>query len=123
VAALAIDAWLRAERQAAALALLKQARTRWPDDQTFVRQQAQALLADGKTREGLELVASLAEPGEPLLLISLATLYHSVREQKTVWDPARDRQTLRDLREAYAKINGGSLALVDAWAAEVESSR
>jgi hypothetical protein len=119
VAALAIDAWLRAERNAAALALIKQARTRWPADQTFVRQQAQALLADGKTREGLEVVATLAEPGESILFVSLATLYYDLRAKKTVWDAARDRQTMRELRDAYAKIDGASLALIEAWVAEV----
>jgi tetratricopeptide (TPR) repeat protein len=123
VAALAIDAWLRAERPAPALALLKQARARWPGDQTFVRQHAQAALADGQTREGLEIVTGLAEPGEPLLFVALATLHHDLREKKVVWDATRDRQTLRELREAYAKTEGGSLALVDAWLAEVEGSR
>jgi predicted Zn-dependent protease len=123
VAALAIDAWLRVERHAAALALIKQARTRWPADQTFVRQQARALLADGKTREGLEIVAGMADPDESLLFVSLATLYHDLREKKTVWDAAADRQRLRDLRAAYAKINGGSLALVDAWVAEIAAGR
>ena len=63
VAALAIDAWLRAERPAPALALLKQARARWPSDQTFVRQHAQAALADGQTREGLEIVEGIDRAG------------------------------------------------------------
>jgi hypothetical protein len=123
VAALAIDAWLRAERPAPALALLKQARVRWPSDQTFVRQHAQAALADGRTREGLEIVEGIAEPGEPLLFVALATLYHDVRAKKTVWDAARDRQNMRTLRERYAKTGGDSLALIDAWVAEVESVR
>jgi tetratricopeptide (TPR) repeat protein len=123
VAALAIDAWLRAERNTAALALLKQARARWPADQTFVRQQAQALLADGKTREGLEIVAGMTDPGESLLFVSLATLYYDLRAKKTVWDAARDRQTMRELRESYARASGGSLALIDAWVAEVTAGQ
>jgi VWFA-related protein len=123
VAALAIDAWLRVERNAAALALIKQSRTRWPADQTFVRQHARALLADGKTREGLEIVSGLTDPDESLLFVALATLYHDLREKKTVWDAAADRQRLRDLRDAYAKINGGSLALVDAWLAEIATGQ
>jgi VWFA-related protein len=123
VAALAIDAWLRAERNAAALALIKQARARWPADQTFVRQQAQALLADGKTREGLEIVAGITDPGESLLFVSLATLYYDLRAKKVVWDAARDRQTMRELRESYAKASGGSLALIDAWIAEVTAAQ
>ena len=123
VAALAIDAWLRAERNAAALALIKQARARWPSDQTFVRQQAQALLADGRTREGLEIVAGIADPGESLLFVSAATLYYDLRAKKRVWDATRDRQTLRELRESYAKINGGSMALIDAWVAEITAGQ
>ena len=45
---LAIEAWLRADKPAAALALLNQARQRWPDDDAFVRLHAQVALADGR---------------------------------------------------------------------------
>jgi hypothetical protein len=121
--ALAIDAWMRAERPAAALTLLKSARVRWPDNPIFPRQQAQATLADGRTREGIELVMAMPEPGESLLFFSLGTLYHAILEKKPVWDPERDRKTMRELRESYAKASGASLPLVDAWLGEIEAGR
>ena len=69
------------------------------------------------------MVATLAEPGESILFVSLATLYYDLRAKKTVWDAARDRQTMRELRDAYAKIDGASLALIEAWVAEVTAGQ
>ena len=120
---LAIEAWLRADKPAAALALLNQARQRWPDDDAFVRLQAQVALADGRTQEGLDLVAQLKQPDQPTLLLALTTLYDASRRKTPVWDAARDVETMRKLRESYAAVQGESLALVDAWLTEMAPSR
>ena len=120
---LAIEAWLRADKPAAALALLNQARQRWPDDDAFVRLQAQVALADGRTQEGLDLVAQLKQPDQPTLLLALTTLYDASRRKTPVWDATRDVQTMRKLRESYAAVQGESLALVDAWLTEMAPSR
>jgi tetratricopeptide (TPR) repeat protein len=115
LARLAIDAWLRAERPTSAIALIKQARARWPADESFVQRQARAELAEGRKREALDIVVGLEAPDEPLLLLSLATLYEAARAGSPVWTAERDLQVMRDLRERYAKLEGPSLALVDAW--------
>jgi predicted Zn-dependent protease len=120
---LAIEAWLRADRAAAAQALVKQARQRWPDDPSFVALAAQVALADGRRQEGLELVATLADPGDLLLLQALAALYEAAQEGQPIWDADRDLARMRALREAYAKANGESLGLVDAWIAGVASNQ
>jgi VWFA-related protein len=116
---LAIEAWLRADKPAAALALLNQARQRWPDDDTFVRLQAQVALADGRPQEGIDLVGQLRQPDQGTLLLALNTLYDAARRKTPVWDAARDLETMRRLRAAYAAMPGESLALVDAWLAEM----
>jgi VWFA-related protein len=116
---LAIEAWLRAEKPAAALALLDQARQRWPDDDAFVRLQAQVALADGRQQEGVDLVATLKQPDQPTLLLALNTLYDASRRKTPLWDAARDLERMRTLRESYASLHGESLALVDAWIAEM----
>jgi predicted Zn-dependent protease len=120
---LAIEAWLRAERPAAALALIKQARQRFPEDDSFVRLQARAELAAGRPREALEIVESINEPDESLLFMALASLYAATRDHAPVWDTERDLAAMQRWRDAYAAINGASLSLVDAWMAEVSSAR
>jgi VWFA-related protein len=116
---LAIEAWLRADKPAAALALLNQARQRWPDDDGFVRLQAQVALADGRQQEGVELVGQLKQPDQPTLLLALNTLYDASRRKVPVWDAGKDLETMRRLRESYASLQGESLALVDAWITEM----
>ena len=116
---LAIEAWLRADKPAAALALLNQARQRWPEDDAFVRLQAQVALADGRQQEGVDLVATLKQPDQATLLLALNTLYDASRRKTPVWDATRDLERMRTLRESYASLQGESLALVDAWIAEM----
>jgi VWFA-related protein len=112
---LAIEAWLRAGRPAAAQALAADARTRWPADATFVRLNAQAALAAGHRDEGLALVSQLPDPDAPMLLMAMAVLYEAARDQAPVWDVARDEAAMLKFRDAYARVNGPSMALVDAW--------
>jgi len=113
---LAIDAWLRAERPQSALALARNARTKWPDDARFIRQHALAALADGKRAEGLDVVVSMASPDATLLLASLGALYEARRDATPVWDTARDDAVRKQLRDRYVAAGGDSMALVDLWA-------
>ena len=112
---LAIDAWLRAERPPAALALARHARTKWPSDERFVRQHALAALADGKRAEGLDLVVAMPSPDATLLLASLGALYEARRDGVPVWDAARDAAAQQQLRERYKAAGGDAIALVDLW--------
>ena len=116
---LAIEAWLRADKPAAAQALLNQARQRWPDDDAFVRLQAQIALADGRQQEGVELVGQLKQPDQSTVLLALTTLYDASRRRTPIWGAAGDLERMRALRESYAALQGESLALVDAWIAEM----
>jgi VWFA-related protein len=116
---LAIDAWLRAGAPASAQALVTQARERWPTDPAFERLQAQVTLAEGRTAEGLGLVANLREPDPSTLLLALSTLYDAARRGAPIQDAAGDLETMRRLRERYAGMHGESLGLVDAWIAAV----
>jgi VWFA-related protein len=112
---LAIDAWLRAGRPDAAQALAADARKRWPADGTFVALNAQTALAAGRRDEGLALVSEVSSPEPSLLLMAMAVLYEAGRDQAPVWDAARDEAAMVKFRDAYARANGESLALVDAW--------
>lgn len=116
---LAIEAWLRAEQPTPALVLITQARQRWPDDPGFAGLQAQVALAGGRTREGLEIVEAIDRPDERTLLRALHAIYEASRRGAPVWDPARDLETMRRWREAYAAARGESLGLVDAWIGEM----
>ena len=115
---LAIEAWLRAERPAAALALARRARERFPADPLFAQLQARAELADGRVREGLDTLASLDHADPSLLLMGLAALYTAAQDGSPVWDAARDRAAMTRWRDAYAAAGGESLPLVDAWLAD-----
>jgi tetratricopeptide (TPR) repeat protein len=112
---LAIEAWLRAERPAAALALARRARDRFPADPSFPALQARAELAEGFVREGLDTLASLDRAEPSLLLMGLAALYTAAQDGTPVWDASRDRSVMKRWRDAYAAAGGESLALVDAW--------
>jgi VWFA-related protein len=120
---LAIEAWLRADRPAAARALLTQARERWPDDPAFAALHAQAALGDGQVKEALELIVPLPQADAPTLLAALGALYDASRRQAPVWDTARDLETMRQLRERYAALQGESLGLVDAWIGEMAKAQ
>jgi VWFA-related protein len=115
---LAIEAWLRADKPAAAAALVTQARARWPDDPAFVRLAAQAAIADGRVQEGVDLVASMPQPDAPALLAALAALYDGAQRGVPVFDPQRDLDTMQRLRERYAAADGDALGLVDSWIAD-----
>ena len=112
---LAIEAWLRAGRPAAAQALAADARARWPEDATFVRLNAQTALAAGRRDEGLALVSQVPNADASLLLMAMAVLYEAARDQTPVWDAARDEAAMLKFRDAYARANGESMALVEAW--------
>jgi Flp pilus assembly protein TadD len=116
---LAIEAWLRAEKPTAALALIKQARQRSPGEESFARLQVRAQLADGRAREALETLQSLPQPDEASVLIGLATLYTAAKEARPVWDSERDLDAMKHWRQVYASMNGASLSVVDAWLNEI----
>lgn len=116
---LAIEAWLRADRPASAQALIAKARERWPDDPAFPRLHAQTSIAEGRTAEGIALITALADPDPATLLLALGTLYDAARRGMPIADAARDLDTMRQLRERYAALHGDSVALVDAWIAEL----
>jgi VWFA-related protein len=118
---LAIEAWLRAERPATALALAKQGRQRFPEDESFARLEVTAALAEGDAREGLEKLESLRNPDASLMLMALATLYTAAKDGTPIWDGDRDLAAMRHWRDAYAAADGESLALVNTWMAEVSS--
>ena len=113
---LAIEAWLRADRPTAAMALARQARTLWPEDPSFRRLHAVAALTASRVQEGIAILTELGPAvDEPLLLMGLGSLYAAARAGTPEWDPARDLPVMRQLRDAYAQARGRSLGLVDAW--------
>jgi predicted Zn-dependent protease len=119
---LAIEAWLRAGRPASAEALIAKGRERWPDDPAFPRLHAQAAIAGGRVAEGIQRALSLPEPDAATLLLALGTLYDAARRGTPVDGAAGDLETMRQLRERYQAAGGESIALVDAWIAELAGS-
>jgi hypothetical protein len=70
-------------------------------------------------RDGVQLIAALTQPDPPTLLLGLTALHDAARRKAPIWDAARDLETMRRLRQAYAAARGESLALVDAWLKEL----
>ena len=114
---LAIEAWLRADRPAAALALARQARARWPGDEGFAREQAMAALAGGQPADGVELVATMDAVDPPLLLAALGALYEARRDGTPLLGADRDAALVTALSDRYRAASGESMALVELWMA------
>jgi VWFA-related protein len=117
---LLVDALLRLKRNDAALAALDRARARWPDDPAFTRRRVHALAAAGRTAEALDALDRLQAPGpgdERVLFVGLQVLYESLAAGAAIQDPEVDRARLSRYAEAYRRLNGPSMALVETWVA------
>jgi tetratricopeptide (TPR) repeat protein len=119
---LLVDALLRLERNDAALAAIERASARWPDDPAFVRRRVHALAAAGRPGDALAALDRLQAPGpgdEPVLFLGLQVLYQGLSRGVPIESPEADRARLLRYAEVYRRLNGPSLALVEAWIASV----
>jgi thioredoxin-like negative regulator of GroEL len=122
---LLVDALLRLGRTDAALAAAERARTKWPDDPVFARHYAMAALAAGRVGDALSTLDRL--PGQPedeaALMLGLQALYQASAEGRPIQDADADRARLLRYADTYRRIEGPSIALVDAWVSAATKSR
>lgn len=120
------DALLRQDSRELALETLDGARARWPADDGLKRRFVMAALLAGELADGLqtldELVAARAED-EPSLAVALFVLYQAQAQARPIETPEQDRARMMRLADAYRTRGGPSLALVNAWVAEVTERR
>lgn len=116
------DALLRQERADLALQTLVSARARWPADDGLKRRLVLASLLSGEYAGGFraldELVAANGDD-EPTLLAALLVLYTAFEEGQPIDDVEQDKARMVRLASAYRAHGGPSLALVDAWVAQI----
>jgi VWFA-related protein len=120
------DSLLRQDRRELALETLDGARARWPADDDLKRRFVMAALLAGELADGLqtldELVAAHTED-EPSLAVALLVLYQAQAKARPIETPEQDRARMLRLADAYRARGGPSLALVNAWMAEVGERR
>jgi hypothetical protein len=120
------DALLRDGRGDVAIDDLREAHTRWPDDQGLKRRFAVASLIAGQNAEGLKAIDELVEQhadDENALGLALLVLYEAYNDGQPVETVERDRARMRRLADAYRARGGPSTALIDAWLAAVGEKR
>jgi VWFA-related protein len=123
--ALLIDALLRLKRTDSAMAAIERARRRWPGEPVFARRFVLAALAGGQRAEALAVVDGLplTADDEPVLALALQVLYEAVVKGRPIESADADRARLQRYAEAYRRLDGPSLALVDAWVAAADRRR
>jgi len=117
---LLIDAFDRLNQTGQALAAIERARSRWPDAPEFKRRFVIAALRSGQDAEGLLVLDSLqplAPEDEPALALGLQALYRNLVNSTPIVNAAADRERFLRYADAYRRLNGPSLGLVNAWVA------
>jgi tetratricopeptide (TPR) repeat protein len=120
------DAWLRLRNGSQAMAILAEARERWPDDDAFVPRLAAAHGLLQQQGQAVELLASYLtrHPADvDALALGVRLLFDAHTAGRTALSPERDRELATDWAGLYKAANGAEPALVDRWAAFVQKSR
>jgi VWFA-related protein len=112
------DALLRAGRPDSALEVIEKARQRWPEATAFDRRFITAALLTGRPRDAFEVLDAqpLDKPEmEPMLLVALQTLFQASASGRPLVSAEDDRTRLARYAEAYRRLDGPSLPLVEEW--------
>jgi VWFA-related protein len=120
------DAWLRLRNGSGALAILTEARERWPDDDTFVPRMAAAHGLLQQTGRAVELLAPYLErhPADAdALALGVRLLFDAHAAGRVAVSPERDRELAAAWAGLYKAAGGPEPALLDRWAAFVQKSR
>jgi len=120
------DAWLRLRDGARAMAILSEARERWPGDDTFIPRTAAAHGLVQQPKEAVELLAPYLErhPADvDALALGVRLLFDAHSAGRAAVSPELDRELAAVWAGLYRASNGAEPALVDRWAAFVQKSR
>jgi VWFA-related protein len=113
------DALLRRGEVDAAVDLLKEAVSSWPEDERFRQRLGLAYLAGGRTAEAMPLLSAHADahPGDADTLFAVVRLLYETRGT-----PGADRERFLRYARAYVAAAGPQQALVAQWIKAVEGA-
>jgi tetratricopeptide (TPR) repeat protein len=118
------DALLRLRDAGQAIAVLSEARERWPDDSTFVPRLAAAHALKQNDTEAIALLAPYLERHQDdsdALLLALRLLYDAHAAGRRVESASADAASAARFAELYRAAGGVETALVDRWVAFIRS--
>ena len=119
------DALLRLQDSAAALAILNEARGRWPDADVFLPRLAAAHAIGNHRDEAFRTLKPYlerhADAQEPLFL-AMRLIYDAHAEGRNILSEAEDRELMARYAESYRAAGGPSTALVGRWVRFVQQN-
>jgi len=119
------DALLRLQDGEQAVAILSEARQRWPDDDLFLPRLAAAQALQKQRAEALATISPYIErhtSDTNALVLALRVLYESHQAGRLVTSRAEDRARAAAYAEFYRAAGGPEQPLVDRWAAFIARS-
>jgi hypothetical protein len=117
---LLIDALQRLGKHDAALDAIARAKTRWPSEPALERRYVMASFVAGRPQQGFTVLdAPNQSDDEGVLLMALQVLFEAFQASKPIESADADRERMTRYAERYRRLNGPSIALVDAWVAAV----
>jgi tetratricopeptide (TPR) repeat protein len=119
------DALLRLQDGEQAVAILSEARERWPDDDLFLPRLAAAQTLQKQRGEALATISPYIErhPSDTnALVMALRVLYESHQAGRLVASQAEDRARAARFGELYRAAGGPEQPLVDRWVAFIGRS-
>jgi Tetratricopeptide repeat len=113
--ALVADAWLRAGDADAALEILEEATTRWPENRDLTASRVTALFTLGRTADALTTLDTFAAAGADQLFAAMRVLVEAHARAQAVVSPDADRTRLETYAARYATAGGSQQPLVTSW--------
>jgi VWFA-related protein len=119
------DALLRLQDGAQAVAILGEARDRWPDDDLFLPRLAAAQALQKQRADALATISPYIDrhPADTnALVMALRVLYESHQAGRVVISQSEDRARATKFGDLYRSAGGAEQALVDRWVAFIGRS-
>ena len=119
------DAWLRLRDGPQAMAILTEARERWPDDDVFLPRMAAAqvlLKQPGPAMDTLEMYVGRHGDDTEVIFLALRMLYDAHAAGGVMRGKSEDAELAARLATLYRAAAGPNVALADRWAAFIRQS-
>ncbi len=120
------DAFMRLVDGERALAILTEARERWPDDDLFLPRLAAAQALAGRRDEAIRTLGPYLDrhPDDiGAIILAARVLFEAHSAGKAAVSPAADRELASKLSALYRSAHGTEQALLDRWVSFVQQSR
>jgi VWFA-related protein len=120
------DAFMRRVDGERALAILTEARERWPDDDLFLPRLAASQALTGRREEAIRTLGPYLDrhPDDTgVIILAARVLYEAHSAGKAAVSPAADRELAIRLSALYRAAHGTEQALLDRWVSFIQQSR